>query len=334
MRQLLILFFFSLISFYSFSQQGEMSIDGVISLGMSTDQSSIIIGIEAGDSLISQSTPFLSYNTILGYRAGQVLESELSGFLNGKFNVMMGWQAGQKSLRGHDNVYIGARAAENRATGDHNVILGNSAGEVYTGSNNVFVGNRAGRRVSGNGNVIIGHRAGDWNLADPIIWNNRLVIDNDLLNDTNLPLIAGEFDNEILQVNGIHRVNKENKQQIEIINNGSGGKTWRVASSNNTWNAGGGRFLINNTDNSSLAAVTIDSSGNVGIGTVNPHATLHINDVLKIEPISSSPSCSVNEDRGKIFYDSNRNRLRICTMLNGPSSTFMGWKDLHDNTPD
>lgn len=51
-------------------------------------------------------------------------------------------------------------------------------------------------------------------------------------------------------------------------------------------------------------------------------------------PTSPPPECNLSEHRGRMYYDLNRNRMHICTSLNGDKATYTGWKDMHDNTPD
>ena len=52
----------------------------------------------------------------------------------------------------------------------------------------------------------------------------------------------------------------------------------------------------------------IDSNGNVGIGTVTPARTLHVNAVMRIEPIATAPS---SPSKGDMYFDSTLNKLRV-----------------------
>mgnify|MGYP005849814713 CR=1 FL=1 len=45
----------------------------------------------------------------------------------------------------------------------------------------------------------------------------------------------------------------------------------------------------------------LDSSGRLGIGAINPNATLHVNDTLMLEPILTAPS---SPEEGWIYFDS------------------------------
>lgn len=54
--------------------------------------------------------------------------------------------------------------------------------------------------------------------------------------------------------------------------------------------------------------MVISSTGNVGIGTTTPVRTLHINSVMRIEPIATAPS---NPSKGDIYFDDTLNKLRV-----------------------
>lgn len=49
---------------------------------------------------------------------------------------------------------------------------------------------------------------------------------------------------------------------------------------------------------------------NVGLGTLNPEAPLHINDFMKLEPRNSPPS---SPTKGMIYYDSNDDKVKAYT---------------------
>ncbi len=52
----------------------------------------------------------------------------------------------------------------------------------------------------------------------------------------------------------------------------------------------------------------IDNSGYVGIGTTNPARTLHVNDVMRLEPRSSAPS---NPSEGDMYMDGTTHKLMV-----------------------
>jgi hypothetical protein len=66
-----------------------------------------------------------------------------------------------------------------------------------------------------------------------------------------------------------------NNCTINLNSSGVGGRNYQLISTNNTSSAGGGKFLINDQTGSS-ARLTIDSSGNTGIGTTSPSSRLDV----------------------------------------------------------
>jgi len=95
-------------------------------------------------------------------------------------NILIGEYAGTSLITGCSaNIMIGSRAGENNTSGDNNVMIGKNAGaNNITGSANVFLGHLAGINESG---------------------SNRLYIEN---SNTSTPLIYGEFDNNLVRING------------------------------------------------------------------------------------------------------------------------------------
>ncbi|MEZ5003710.1 MAG: H-type lectin domain-containing protein [Chitinophagales bacterium] len=110
-------------------------------------------------------------NNAFGYKA-------LFNHTTGNFNSAFGDQSMNKSTTGTNNTALGASALFNNQTGSENVAVGVNAGYFTTGSGNVFLGSFAGELETG---------------------SNKLYIDN---SDTGSPLIYGEFDNDIVKMNG------------------------------------------------------------------------------------------------------------------------------------
>jgi hypothetical protein len=52
----------------------------------------------------------------------------------------------------------------------------------------------------------------------------------------------------------------------------------------------------------------VKNNGNTGIGTATPARTLHINAVMRLEPISSAPTSPA---KGDMYFDSTINKLRV-----------------------
>jgi hypothetical protein len=152
------------------------------------------------------------YNTFIGYRAGY-------SNIDATANTFIGIRAGNSNTTGGANTFIGLDAGNNNTTGTSNTFLGLQAGYYNTnGNNNVFLGNRAGFNNTGIRNVFIGFSAGDNNATgDSNVFlgyragynetgSNKLYIENSITSD---PLIYGEFDNDLVGINGWFGVGTE-----------------------------------------------------------------------------------------------------------------------------
>ena len=107
--------------------------------------------------------------------------------------------SGSKIATGENNVFIGHLSGSNSPDANDNVFIGDYAGGNYigtaiSGSDNVFIGRKSGSLATGSGNVFLGNETGVTETG-----SNKLFIDN---SDTSTPLIYGEFDNNLLRVNG------------------------------------------------------------------------------------------------------------------------------------
>jgi hypothetical protein len=112
-----------------------------------------------------------SSNTFYGVLKGSVLA--------GKYNSFFGGAAGYLNETGQDNTFVGYGAGMFNTTGNYNSYFGDGAGAFNeTGSSNVFIGRSAGSTETG---------------------SNKLYIDN---SSTTSPLIYGDFDSNLLRVNG------------------------------------------------------------------------------------------------------------------------------------
>ena len=129
---------------------------------------SVFLGLEAGEN-----DDFTNnYNTFLGYQAGYFNTS-------GDGNAFLGANTGYKNTTGKQNTFIGDVVGVNHTTGNYNTFLGAGTGSSNTtGSSNIFLGYQAGASETG---------------------SNKLYIEN---SNSSSPLIYGEFDNDLLQING------------------------------------------------------------------------------------------------------------------------------------
>ncbi|WP_299098622.1 hypothetical protein [uncultured Winogradskyella sp.] len=148
-----------------------------------------------------------SYNTALG-RGSHVSNNSgssnvtigvwaLGNSASGNFNTVIGSEAGNALSGESNNTIIGRRAMNSYSAGGENVAIGAATGYYGNGIQNTYIGTSAGNSVGTgerNGSVFLGYAAGSLEMS-----SNRLYIEN----SSNItPLIYGEFDNDILRVNG------------------------------------------------------------------------------------------------------------------------------------
>jgi len=144
-------------------------------------------------------------NTAFGYYSGDVLQgygNSTFGHYTGKsisygsLNTFAGYFAGRYTVNATSNSFMGSYAGYNNTEGDYNLFFGiRSGNENTTGSNNLAIGSYSGYSNStGSANVFFGHYAGYYETG-----SNKLYIENS--NDS-IPLIYGEFDNDLLSIGG------------------------------------------------------------------------------------------------------------------------------------
>jgi len=203
------------------------------SSGTSTFANTVAVGYEALTALTTGTG-----NTAVGYQAGAALTASSS-------NTFFGHQAGYQSTHSSasNNTFIGAGAGSSLTSGAYSGIvalgsgagnnpntrsvhIGNNAGinnngfgtinigfqaggyatknnsisigyQAFSGGNSVALGHQAGDST-GSGNIFIGYQAGSSETN-----SNRLYIEN---SNSTTPLIYGEFNNDILRVNGSFEV--------------------------------------------------------------------------------------------------------------------------------
>jgi len=144
----------------------------------------------------------LHYNTTGIYNSA-VGSYALVSNSTGEDNSAMGYSALRQNTTGGHNSAIGANALSRNTTGSYNTGLGSFANWYNEeGSNNTIIGYQAGSGTSAHnksGNIFIGYQAGFYETD-----SNTLYIEN---SSSSSPLIYGEFDNDLLVVNGTLDVN-------------------------------------------------------------------------------------------------------------------------------
>ncbi len=167
-----------------------------------------------------------SHNTFFGYQSGYANTTGYS-------NTFIGNGAGDSNTSGTENLMIGTAAGRNNKTGSANVFQGYMAGnDNTTGSNNVYLGYESGyNNNTGSNNIYLGYQAG-YNASG----SNKLYIDN---SNTSSPLLYGEFNNDLLQINGTLNINdafsfptKDGNANQVLTTDGNGTVSW---SNNNSF---------------------------------------------------------------------------------------------------
>ena len=168
----------------------------------STDNWNTFVGLAVGDANTSgERNSFFGFDTGGSNTTGNenTFIGTEAGFSNtiGSENTFVGDQAGFSTTIGGQNVYFGENAGGLNTIGMSNTAIGAFAGEQNTeGSGNTFLGRNAGRNNTGSGNVFIGDQAGQDQAG-----SNKLYIENSMV-DSAGALIYGEFDNDLVAING------------------------------------------------------------------------------------------------------------------------------------
>ena len=246
---------------FCYAQPPLTEIQGRLAIYPESDTTSIHIGKHAGE--------------------GQV------GF-NNRFNTFVGTNNGRSIFNETDNSFFGSNAGRFVA-GANNTFLGSRAGRLFDGDNNVLVGDWTGACLQGSGNVFVGSNAGphERNLAcTTSVMDNRLFIHNSFTPD---PLIYGEFDNDLLRINGDLEVEAKS---IHMRNLGTGdaeGITFREGEIpvfgiiyDGVGNGGDNRLHVRDMFGTHSDLMTIKNDGNIGIGTDAPTHLLDVAGMARI----------------------------------------------------
>jgi hypothetical protein len=245
----------------------------------------LFMGEKSGEKVHTGQYPLGWENTFYGYRSGAEMDTGAHNLFmgthageiaTGSFNVFLGPGTGRGQFTpnsGDENVFVGAYSGNKNTTGNNNTFLGRLSGLANStasnnvavgfsallnnsgGGNNVAIGYNAGRGA-GNGShtktggVFIGYEAGKEEMTD-----NKLYIDNSA---TTTPLLYGEFDIDLLRINGTLQVNDPSATGYgfpvsdgaagQVLATNGGGSLSFVAQTTNTDNQTADVFNLNGTD--------------------------------------------------------------------------------------
>ena len=195
------------------------------------------IGMEAllknigGDNNVAVGRSTLAYNTTANHNTA-IGAYAMRDNTSGAWNTAIGWRASYYNVSGGTNVSMGVKAHEENVSGDNNTSLGafalqrnkkdnnvsigfNSLSFNINGQNNVAIGKDSGANSSGSSNVFIGFESGKTETG-----SNKLFIEN---SDSSDPLIYGEFDNDLLRINGDFEVSNSSNLVVSTSYNSTEG---------------------------------------------------------------------------------------------------------------
>ena len=245
---------------------------------------SVLLGYNAGNNDDFSS----NQNIFIGYNAGYSLSSGYGNVAigvnslfnsNSPYNVAVGHSALYNITSGANNIGLGYRADYYNQTGNNNVIIGYKAGFVgstHSKSGNVFIGNMAGYNETG---------------------SNKLYIDN---SSTSTPLIYGDFSsNELGFMGNVGIGTKTPEKNLHVVGSDTLGSILISPNESTSgddaellfgedidytygmsikYDGGANKMFFYGKSGSSTFGplLTIERSGNVGIGTDDPSEAFEV----------------------------------------------------------
>lgn len=293
---------------------------------------------------------YAGYKNIWGYENIVLGNWAFYNNTGGYGNIAIGRKALYSNTRGYANIAIGYESLHTNTVGYDNVALGNYTLRNNTGNSNTAVGEYAlynNQGASGNsafgyqslyfnttgtGNVGIGNSAlwyntsGSYNvgLGSRALWNNTAGSFNvGIGGDAGIGGIGASYQNNVLigYRSGAGLVSGSNNiligyQSGDNLTTGSG----NIVIGYNIdapLSDGNNRLSIGNL----IFATGLDgigtniSTGNVGIGVINPNAKLEINGGLRLNTEDLKPVCSSSQ-RGTLWFTKGgsgvKDTLEIC----------------------
>ena len=190
-----------------------------------------------------------SYTNLFGYGANAL----------GNYGTAIGWLSSAST----SSVSIGTLTNGNGAS-QNSIMLGYETGRYSTGNNNVYIGHQTGQNcTTGAGNLFLGYQAGQ-NAAG----SNKLYIEN---SNSATPLIYGEFDTDLVRINGSFQVTStttsaglyaSNQTELRLYELTANGTNYIALKAAGTL-AGNTTYTLPTADGSAGQTLTTDASGNM-----------------------------------------------------------------------
>lgn len=219
---------------------------------------------------------------------------------NLNYSVYIGTSSGNANVDGTYNVAVGDNALRSATSALGSTAIGSESLRNNTGLYNTAIGRQAGQNAEGSGNVFIGYAAGRNALG-----GNKLYIDN---SSTDSPLIYGEFDNNLVRINGSLEINNayrfpatDGGSNQVLITDGSGNASWSNVDVSDAdddptneldskWTAGSGLIYHN--------------GGDVGIGTASPDSILHVKSTSSTGGTADGITLSQGSYNSEVYHNS------------------------------
>ncbi len=264
---------------------------GVNALRVNTGYNNSALGINA---LFSNTTG--SNNTANGF-------SSLQSNTTGSSNSALGQAALFSNTTGSNNTALGHVALYSNTTGSSNTAIGYQAGRFIadgttanqTSGSSVYLGNDTKALASGDANeIVIGYNAIGLGSNTAVLGNSSITT-TALRGNVGIGITAPGATLEVKPTGGASFSNGLK------LSNGGGGHSWLLQAGSPSVN--NDFFTLTDTTASNAVRLTIDNTGNVGIGASNPAQKLQVtNGNLRFDQVATptAPTVAVNATAGNL----------------------------------
>jgi hypothetical protein len=112
--------------------------------------------------------------------------------------------------------------------------------------------------------------------------------------------------------------------KLQLKNNSTGGGTYVLASTYNSWSAGGGKFVITSDGGSAGIKFAIDSSGNIGMGTYSPVTKLDVSGNIKYSGRVFSSQAIIGSISGNLTATAGTNYILVNNLNDAAGFSMVG----------